>query len=690
MPVPNFASKRRYEATPSAIIMPRPLAPHTDAAVPEVDEGRLGPKTKPIGSSQQVPLHTRPTQDKERNISRYPPLAQASAVPVPILGGDDASRAMRPQATLPPRLQGPRLGYFADDRREIPGTVLSHPPASHAQELTVSSRQTPVSAAEMARLDPLHAQGYRNSNVDIHGSPLLPVQAAIPASQPAYMPPQHPSSLMPTGSHSRQPSLTKTPSSPAQPLLVHEPEHSPIRRDSISQRPFFTLPGQPASIAQPPMLSPPKELLRPGSTPLEPPEPPRVPAKRSNIMSILNDEPEEPQPRKRFASDQVSTPASNTGSPSRAGYAGMQSLSQPPSRPEDPSLSAQPKGPVYNAPSPYLPPSRGYVDRGYAEYHQPYGSVSGGAAPATNDWMARFDPRGQQPPPPPQQQPQPQPQPSSRTSASLASQPAYSPYTSHQSLPGPSLQNLTAPSPAPTPSPATAQRPAYHGSVYVPSPASHAQASAAASREIAAQNAMYRPAVGSPTPRNGSLASYGSRQGPPTPIQSPANLLGMPSRQPTVAQPAYVSAPATPGGGMSAQQHANHQTYQQHVQTMVNGAHQQAAHRSALGLAGAVAYGHSTPPPQAQMSRAAGLPGPGPQGMAMGRSYTPPAILQPNPAGGLSYAPSGAVHAMQARPPGPGGLEPGTHGAPGHHRVYSQGSNPGPLPGQMTPQHAPR
>jgi hypothetical protein len=39
----------------------------------------------------------------------------------------------------------------------------------------------------------------------------------------------------------------------------------------------------------------------------------QVPAKRSNIMSILNDEPEEPQPRKRFASEQAPSAHEVTG-----------------------------------------------------------------------------------------------------------------------------------------------------------------------------------------------------------------------------------------------------------------------------------------------------------------------------------------------------------------------------------------
>ncbi|KAF7155926.1 hypothetical protein CNMCM6106_007838 [Aspergillus hiratsukae] len=664
LPVPNFASKRRYEATPSSI-MPRPLAPHSDTVTEE--EGRTAKTKHTATPSQLAPLHARPPPEKERSVSRYPPLAQASNVPMsaaPMLV-EDPSRAIRSQVGLPPRLQGPRLGYFTEERRDAPAT-LAHANV-RPQEVPLSARQTPVPVSEMPRMEPLHAQSFRTASMDMHGSPLLAAQGSIPPSQQAYMQqqqqPQH--VFMPSATHSRQRSLTKPPGSPAQPLQRQEAEISPIRRDSTSQRPFYPLPGQHAGLSQPPILSPPKEPPRPRSTPLEPAEAPRqVPAKRSNIMSILNDEPEEPQPRKRFASDQASSNApGKPGSPSRPVYSGAHSLpQQAPSRQDERQSLYAPHGQ-------YLPPSRAYSD------YQAYSAMPGGspAPPANNDWMARFDPRGQQQ----QQQPAPpQPsQPSNRPATTLAAQPSYSPYTSGQSLPPPSLPNLTAPSPVPTPSPAPTQRPSY-GSVYAQSPSSHTQT---------APSGTFRPAVGSPPSRHNSIA-YGSRQGPPTPVQSQTNLLGLASRPPASTAPYASSVQTTtaPPSHMSA--HASgHQTYQQHVQTMVNGAHQQQPHRPSLGLS--AGYGHNTPPPQAQASRATGLPGPA-SSATMGRSYTPPAILQPNPA---NYGGPPGMHPLQARPSGPGSLAESLSSAhnPGHQRGYSQGSNAG-HPGGMAPQHPPR
>ncbi|KAL2846645.1 hypothetical protein BJY01DRAFT_213275 [Aspergillus pseudoustus] len=117
------------------------------------------------------------------------------------------------------------------------------------------------------------------------------------------------------------------------------------------------------------------------------------------------------------------------------------------------------------------------------------------------------------------------------------------------------------------------------------------------------------------------------------------------------------------------------------MQPMVSAAHQPQSHRAALGLSGAQ-YGRNTPPPQPQTSRMAPLPGPNSQ--QVGRSYTPPAILQPTPTGGMVYAPSGPgnTHPLQTRPSGPlSDAMPGPHGGASHHRQF---------PGQIPSQHPPR
>ena len=673
LPIPNFTSKRRYEATPSAVSMPRPLAPHTEAT-PELEESRLASAAARHAAlpSQPVSLHTRPLHERERSISRYPPLAQASNAPMAPHSpattlSEETSRSIHPQPGLPPRVSGPRMGYFHDDRRD---TVMSHAtPRPHDHSL--SSRQVNVSGPEITRMEPLPNQGYRG--VEMHGSPLLSGQSAAGMSHQGYLQSlaqthAQPSSLMSHDPHSRQPSLTKSSGSPVQGLVRPEPEMSHIRRDSMGQRSFYPLSAPHVGVPQAaPVLSPSKEIPRAAVTPVEPEPPRQVPAKRSNIMSILNDEPEEPQPRKRFASDQSSTMAAGpSSSPSRPVYSGSSSLPQPVSRQEESILSAasQSRGPTYPQQNQYQPPSRPY-----SEYSS-YSSVPGTSGPAgNNDWLGRFDPRNQQQSQQPSSAP---PPPSSRSSATLAPQPPYSPFPSSQTPSAQMLPNLNAPSPAPTPPPVpVSQRPSYPPSVYAPSPAPQTQATGG-SRDVPSQGSIYRSAISSPTPRNSHIA-YSSRPG----------LSSTPSYGSTTqAMPVTSHMPGTP------QQHPSLPAGYSQMQPLI--AHQPQPHRPHLGFSG-TPYGRNTPPPQPTASRMAPLSSAASQ--QIGRSYTPPTVLQPTPTGGMAYAPSGPgnPHPLQARAAGPGSLHdpvpvaPGpAHGVSAHSRVYSQGSNPypGPLPSQ--------
>ncbi|CAG8900724.1 unnamed protein product [Penicillium egyptiacum] len=617
VPIPSVAPKRRYEATPSSII-PRPLAPHGDPMT-EVDEIRF-PKGKPVGlSPQPMSLHGRPPSDKDRNVGRYQPLAQASAAsPVPSTATliEESTRAIRAQGGPSHRIQGPRLGYFTEERRE--SSVLPHA-TSRAQELPMSSRHPGSVPTEMARMEPLSAQ--------------------------AYMPAQQPTSLL-SSTHSRHASLTQTPGSPTQQLRP-ELDISSVHRDPFAQIPYYSLAGQPMGLAQSPRpgLSPVKDVPRPSATPA-PDATRQVPAKRSNIMSILNDEPEEPQPRKRFASEQAPfAPGATPGINPRPVY----QASGPP-RHEDsimPSMPQKPSG--YAQQSQYQTSSRGHSE--YPGYGPPHG---GSGTSANNDWMARFDPRAQQTPPQPQAQSLPPQQQQSGRQGSYSSYAA----TPSQS----SLTNLPAPSPAPTPPPTNASQRSAYPNVF--SQGSSAQPpTASGSRDVASQPASYRP--GSPGPR--SSMAYVSRQDPPTPAQSSASLYGMHPRQSATPNP--------------VQPHS----YQQHVQTMVSGSHQPQSHRSTpVNLAGASSqYGHNTPPPQSQSGRSmASL-------ASLGRSYTPPSALHPSMSGGTmgSYAPPqssapGSIPPLQQRPAGSLG---DTVSTPTHHRVYSHGSAQGGLPPPSQP-----
>ncbi|KAJ5737840.1 uncharacterized protein N7483_002965 [Penicillium malachiteum] len=632
LPVPSVAPKRRYEATPSAIV-PRPLAPHGEM-LSEADEARFSSKGKPLAMSPQpMPMHGR-LPEGDRSSNRYPPLAQAStAAPLPpaAAGLGDDGRGMRGQTAQSQRIPGPRMGYFTpDDRRGDPSILPPHS-TPRAQDIPIPPRHTPGAPMppELARMDPLSSQ--------------------------AYMSTQGPSSLL-GSSHSRRPSLTQPPASPTQ-LARPELDLASVHRDPFGQRQYYSLSGQPLGLPQSPhpALSPVKDVPRPSATPA--PDS-KVPAKRSNIMSILNDEPEEPQPKKRFASPQppsarpVYQPSGSTRTD------------------EGLITGGSSKSSIYGQQSQYPTPSRGYSE--YSSYGPPPGSAG---ASANNDWMARFDPRaqqvGSQPQPPPPSQP------SSRPTASVTSQNPYSHYAS----PGPqsagSLNNLAVPSPAPTPPPGS-QRPVYSSVFAQPSAGQTSAASNSRDpRDMATQPSAYRPA--SPPSRASSV--FAPRQEPSAQVQSSASLYSMPRQ--SGSQSSFSPVTSSP---ISVQ--PLNQSYQQHVQTLVSGSHQ--SHRSTpVSLTGGPShYGHSTPPPQAQNGRSM------PPLSSLGRSYTPPSGMHSSVVNGMGYAPppsaAGTMPTLHQRPPGPGSLGDPTS-TPTHHRVYSQGSLQGGMPGPLHPSsHPPR
>lgn len=562
-------------------------------------------------SPQPVPLHGRPIPDHERGSSRYAPLAQASTSAVPPVTatlGEEVSRAMRAQPGSS-RLPGPRLGYFIEDRRESP---MLAPPSNARPSDIVPSRHTPGPPlpSDLNRIENIHSQAYMSGQ---------------------------PPPLLPT-SHSRHPSLTQAPASPTRPEL----DISSVHRDPFAQRQYYSLPGQPVGLPQStrPILSPVKDVPRPSGTPA--PESNRqVPAKRSNIMSILNDEPEEPQPRKRFASEQTPSAPPVPTPTSRSIY-----QSTGASRPEETAMPGSQKSSTYGQPNPYQNSARGYPE--YPSYGPP--GVSG---TANNDWMARFDPRAQSAPQSQAQAAHPSQQ--SGRSATGTSQGPFSHYAQAPSQPSAPSNNLAAPSPAPTPPPGS-QRP--YSTVFA-QPSLGQGPAPANPRDLASQSSAYRS--GSPPPRANNNA-YGSRPEPP-PAQSSTGMFGMPPRQSGTYSPA---APSTPGPGQ-----AHSQSYQQHVQTLVNGSHRS----TPVNLSGPPPqYGHSTPL------------------ATLGRSYTPPSALHPS-AGG--YAPphpstSGAGTPMHQRlPGGPVSLGETVSTPGGHHRVYSHGSTSGGLPGSLHPSSQP-
>lgn len=174
LPVPNVAPKRRYEATPSAVTQ-RPLAPHTD-----IDQSQK-PRSVVPSSISPPPLGMRPAEGAERNASRYHPLAQAPTGAPTI--SEETSRAARQPGAAPPRVhQGPRLGYFSDDRRgDLRTTALAPARTSqepHSSPHPAAMHGSPVHS-EMPRLEQLSSQHllprteaqYQGSQQQVYAKP---------------------------------------------------------------------------------------------------------------------------------------------------------------------------------------------------------------------------------------------------------------------------------------------------------------------------------------------------------------------------------------------------------------------------------------------------------------------------------------------------------------------------------------
>ncbi|KAJ5466559.1 hypothetical protein N7539_009515 [Penicillium diatomitis] len=364
LPVPSVAPKRRYEATPSAII-PRPLAPHGESAQ-DTEDGRFPPKGKPAAiSPQTVQVHNRPPTEGDRGSGHYAPLVQASAPgPNPSIVssyGDDVARGARVQSQ-PSRTSGPRMGFFTEDRRD---SQVLQPSSQRATDMPMPARHVVGGAVpqELVGMDPMAPQ--------------------------TYMPGQPPSSLM-QPSHSRHSSTTQTPSSPT-PHPRTELDHPAYHRDPFASRNYYSLPGQPTGLVHSPRpgLSPVKDGSRSGATPISEPPPRQVPAKRSNIMSILNDEPEEPQPRKRFASELPSGHGPGSVPASRPIYHASETARLD----EAPLSTSGPKSSTYSQTGSYQTSSRGYPDYNMNNYGPP---PKGSGNAVNSDWMARFDPRAPQ------------------------------------------------------------------------------------------------------------------------------------------------------------------------------------------------------------------------------------------------------------------------------------------------------
>nr|KMM67416.1 hypothetical protein CPAG_03750 [Coccidioides posadasii RMSCC 3488] len=433
LPIPSLPTKRRYDATPSSV-GPRPLAPNTDTT--ELVDRPLTAKAKP----QVVPLAAappaiQPRQPMEKTQSQqtfYASVQARGAQMVPLSSNEDSQqRAARSHVTQSQRAQhGPRMGYFSDTRVEVrPAPTQGNIASGHLQEMELKRQppqpQTLAALSTQAAMGGPHGQNMGRPNVPSHGLDLQEsaryqsLSQTPQFSQASYLQPRPSVQAATTPqSHSRRPSrsVSSTAASPVQlnsktelhPGIIASGDMLGHPKSALRQLTQFLEVNRstPTALSQ-------KEPCGPGSRPSSTPvqassEPPRqVPAKRSNIMNILNDEPEDPQPRKRFAgSDYTGSTATPRPASPRHAYPGSHGTPSHAVRSEDQVNTAnqQYQRAQYVSGSHHSQPSHSLQQQSLSQissaqsYSDFPGSFNGtpAAGSLNQDWMARFDPRGQQ------------------------------------------------------------------------------------------------------------------------------------------------------------------------------------------------------------------------------------------------------------------------------------------------------
>jgi len=340
-PPPTLVPKRRYDTGPQ-IVPPRPLAPSIEANEANRESSNLQP-TKPmkfsppqVGSSPQ----------------KLSALAQAEPLPRKLLLENDtqttSGSAIRPE-TQPQQqrasqgLHGPRVGFFDDRSRPMlqpqPAAVsqLQQPPPTRQQPQADSRSHKPVTDQTRLRnlQEMLQIQDRSKSEdqspstkyqqpAQTHQQPLLhqgagnnrqinvPSQVRIAPSHTAEV------DIRPRAAAHQQ-SQSRHPSHHDQRQEQQRMDNpSTTRRPDAYVAPRHTLLQSPVKSRLPSNFSPLQDPVRPSSVAAPPPA--QQPPKRSNIMSILNDEPAEPQARKRVSDNRPAAPTPPPQSPAGQAY----------------------------------------------------------------------------------------------------------------------------------------------------------------------------------------------------------------------------------------------------------------------------------------------------------------------------------------------------------------------------------
>ena len=343
-PAPTTVTKRKYDTNPQ-MIPQRALAPSAEHVEHDGESPRML-NSKPAQASPPQ-FHNPP--------SRYPVLAQAESSPTPAFsqaanqGIPSTSSRAQTQPQLQQQRSGPRSGFFPDERsRPIlqaqPSTTHQMKTTQEAleqQALRARQKQLQIEAQTSKEATTQRAQEFREKLEQQHQSK-FPEPHQTGAQQQPHMRSQSqttPQSHFTTSQSvtpsqvriapSQQQQVDTEPkqrviSQPSQQQFDVAPQDLPMavrRLEPSAQNRYLQSSAQsPVTTRLPLAMSKPDENTRPSSVPAPTPtqQPPRTApplAKRSNIMSILNDEPAEPQPRKRLSDSRTAAPTPPPQSP---------------------------------------------------------------------------------------------------------------------------------------------------------------------------------------------------------------------------------------------------------------------------------------------------------------------------------------------------------------------------------------
>ncbi|MCJ1387189.1 hypothetical protein MMC18_000029 [Xylographa bjoerkii] len=354
-PQPSITiQKRRLDPT-IHVSTHRPLAPNTE----NMDLENESSGYQPMGLAQASPPNVQ---------QRFAPLLQAGtstnsslSTPSQLTGNMNARThaSNQPQRNVRP-LQGPPSGTFTMERQPqsaiqpgptVPKSQVDHHQSQHRhhqhqqQQMTHQQQKPTLTPQDFEEL--MVMKHHAKQEQDIQGIP----------PQNAQSLPQHGHAPAPSqATHSRQPNpllLARTSSEHLhdaerkhqvvalqQPSTL-DPSPPPLRRlDSLGQVSFIESRNQSPQFNREPLISPQQDHVRPSSVPanmimapIPPPatRAPAAPAKRSNLMSLLNHEPTDPQPRRSISDVRLAAPTPPPQSPALSAQVyqhSSQSLSQ--------------------------------------------------------------------------------------------------------------------------------------------------------------------------------------------------------------------------------------------------------------------------------------------------------------------------------------------------------------------------